>query len=136
MGLNKWKYILFESGANPYICKTDEEFKKLQDKYGPLLVLIREGFYKVCDKTRRKFMAKIVLCEDSPREKYQELFKCAEGTIFKVIDSDYETVMRRIEDYKPAEGDFETFPVTPGTPSYSLVGPSHVVITKNTLVTD
>ena len=78
-------------------------------------------------------MAKLIFNENTPEETYKELFKQKEGTIFKV-ESDYETVMRRIEEYKPAEGEFETFPVNPGTNLYTNLGPDHCVITKNTIV--
>ena len=74
--------------------------------------------------------AKLEFDENSPKEMYDELYKCDEGYVFKV--NDYETVMQRIEDYKPAEGEFETFPINPGTEQYSLVGPDHCVIVKNT----
>lgn len=82
-------------------------------------------------------MAKLVFDENTPREQYEELYKLGEGQLFKVNAADYETVMQRIEDYKPAEGEFEVFPVNPGTDTYSLTGPDHCVIVKNTLnVTD
>ena len=40
----KWKCIQFADGSNPYICKTEKEFKKMQKKYN--LVEIEDGFYK------------------------------------------------------------------------------------------
>ena len=78
-------------------------------------------------------MIKLIFDANSPQKQYTELFTRREGSIFKVITADYETVMQRIEDYKPKEGDFEVFPITPGTDTYSLVGPEHCIITKNTL---
>ena len=82
-------------------------------------------------------MAKLSFDENTPREQYEELYKLSEGQLFKVNAADYETVMQRIEDYKPAECEFEVFPVNPGTDTYSLTGPDHCVIVKNTLnVTD
>ena len=76
---------------------------------------------------------KLVLTADSLRESFMELFHYEEGTVFKV-EGDFETVMRRIEDYKPTEGEFEVFPVTPGMDSYSLLGPDYCMVVKNTLV--
>ena len=39
----KWQHIEFVEG-NPYICKTEEELKRLQKKYE--LVQIKDGFWK------------------------------------------------------------------------------------------
>lgn len=75
---------------------------------------------------------KLILNENSPREKYEELFKLPKGDIVKVTD--YETVMQRIETYKPKNGNFEVFPINPGTSLYTLYGCDHVVITENTIV--
>lgn len=41
--MQKWRHIEFEDGSNPYICKTDKEFKKMQRRYN--LVKIKDGFY-------------------------------------------------------------------------------------------
>ena len=29
----KWQHIEFTDGRNPYICKTEKEFKRMQKKY-------------------------------------------------------------------------------------------------------
>jgi len=76
-------------------------------------------------------MAKLVFDASTPREQYEELFTMKEGDLFVVAAEDYETVMERIEECKPAERDFEVFPVNPGTDTYSLTGPDHVMIVKN-----
>lgn len=76
-------------------------------------------------------MAKLVFNESTPREQYEELFKLREGELFKVEAADYETVMERIEECKPTDREFEVFPVNPGTETYTMVGPDHLVITKN-----
>lgn len=75
---------------------------------------------------------KLILNENSPREKYEELFKLPKGDVIKVTD--YETVMQRIETYKPKSGNFEVFPINPGTSLYTLYGCDHVVITENTII--
>ena len=77
---------------------------------------------------------KLILDENSTKESYEELFKLPKGDVVKVTD--YETVMQRIEDYKPTGGAFEVFPINPGTQLYTLYGCDHVVITENTFVTD
>lgn len=38
-----WQHIQFEDGSNPYICKTEDEFKRMQEKYN--LEQIKEGFW-------------------------------------------------------------------------------------------
>ena len=76
---------------------------------------------------------KLILNENSPKEKYEELFKLPKGEVVKVTD--YETVMQRIEDYKPTNCNFEVFPITPGTDLYIMYGCDHVVVTENTIVT-
>ena len=74
---------------------------------------------------------KLTLDENSPRETYEELFKLPAGSIFKV--NDYETVMERMAYYKPI-GDFQVFPINPGTDQYTLVGPNHCMVPVNTLL--
>lgn len=73
---------------------------------------------------------KLVFTENSTQEQYLELYKLAVGDIFE-IQSDYETVMRRIEDYKPENLVFGVFPINPGTSLYTLYGPNHCIVTDN-----
>lgn len=40
----KWQHIEFINGSNPYICKTEKEFKRIKAKY--ILEEIKEGFWK------------------------------------------------------------------------------------------
>ena len=42
----KWQHIEFTEG-NPYICKTEKEFKRLQKKYK--MVQIADGFWRLYD---------------------------------------------------------------------------------------
>lgn len=79
-------------------------------------------------------MRHFVISEDSPKEKYAELYTLDEGAIFKVAGN-YETVMRRIIDYKEPNRTFEVFPINPGTDQYTLVGPDHCMVVKNQLLT-
>ncbi len=46
-GVMKWQHIQYENGSNPYICKTEKEFKRLKRKYGKRLQQIQEGFWIV-----------------------------------------------------------------------------------------
>ncbi len=43
----RWQHIQFADGSNPYICKTEKEFKRLKRKYGNHLQPIKEGFWIV-----------------------------------------------------------------------------------------
>lgn len=38
-----WQHIEFSDGSNPYICKSEEEFKKVQARY--TLKQIKYGFW-------------------------------------------------------------------------------------------
>lgn len=38
-----WQHIKFADGSNPYICKTEKEFKRIQKKYN--LTKIEENFW-------------------------------------------------------------------------------------------
>lgn len=84
----------------------------------------------------RKFWAvisytkKITLTGDSTQDAYSELFNLPKGSVFKIA-SDYETVMRRIEEYTPQNVVFEVFPINPGTVLYTMYGPDHNIVTKN-----
>lgn len=77
--------------------------------------------------------SKLVFTENSPQEQYEELYKLNIGDVFKV-QSDYETVMQRIEDYKPQNLAFKVFPINPGTSLYTMYGPDHCVVTDNHLL--
>lgn len=74
--------------------------------------------------------SKLTFTETTPREQYEKLYSLAMGSVFK-IQADYETVMRRIEEYKPQGLTFKVFPINPGTDLYTMYGPNHCVITDN-----
>ena len=69
---------------------------------------------------------------NTPREDYGDLLRAAPGTIFRVAEDDYETVLERIMEYFPDDEIFKTCPITPGTPWFATLGPNHVVIIENT----
>lgn len=76
---------------------------------------------------------KLILTENSPKEQYEELYKLNMGGVFK-IESDYETVMRRIEEYTPEGFVFKVFPINPGTSLYTMYGPDHCVVIDNRML--
>ena len=43
----KWQHIEFINGSNPYICKTEKEFKRMKEKY--ILEKIEEGFWRATE---------------------------------------------------------------------------------------
>lgn len=76
---------------------------------------------------------KLVFTESSPKEQYDKLYQLEIGQIFKIA-SDYETVMRRIEEYKPSNLVFKVFPINPGTSLYTMYGPDHCIVTDNRML--
>lgn len=78
---------------------------------------------------------KLNFTESSSKEQYDKLFLLGKGEVFKV-SSDYETVMRRIEEYKPHGVTFRTFPINPGTSLYTIYGPDHCVVTENSALSE
>lgn len=79
--------------------------------------------------------SKLIFTENTPYEQYLKLYALQVGDVFK-IQSDYETVMQRIEDYKPTNIVFEVFPINPGTSLFTIYGPDHCVVTNNHLLLD
>ena len=76
---------------------------------------------------------KLILDENSPKEAYNFLYQEDVDYVFEV-SSGYETVMRRIQEYKPENiSVFEVFPITPGTSLFIMYGPNHCVITDKTV---
>ena len=43
--MRSWQCIQFEDGSNPYICKTEEDFERIKNKYD--LVYHQEGPHKL-----------------------------------------------------------------------------------------
>lgn len=76
--------------------------------------------------------ASIKLDINSTQEAYTNLFGSPVGTIVNVLN--YETVFRRIEEYKPAGLEFELYPITPGTDLFTIYGCDHAIISVNRVV--
>ena len=71
---------------------------------------------------------KITLNGDSTKLQYAPLYKLGLGGIFE-IESDYETVILRIEKYMPDGLEMDVFPITPGTDLFTIYGDSHLIVT-------
>lgn len=80
------------------------------------------------------FKKMLVFTEDTPKEQYDQLFTLEVGRVFKV-KSGYETVMLRIEEYKPKNKKFEVTYISPGTSLYIMYGPDHCIVTENSDIT-
>ena len=76
-------------------------------------------------------VVKLEFTADSTKEQYVTLYTLEVGSVFKVRSSDFETVMRRIEEFKPCNLNFSVFPINPGTALYTTYGADHCVITDN-----
>ena len=50
---NSWTHFSFESGANPYIAKTDKEAKRIIKKYGDKVKKINDNEYVIDDKEEK-----------------------------------------------------------------------------------
>lgn len=79
------------------------------------------------------YSPKLVFSESSTKEDFDALYELPVGSVFKV-QSDFETVMRRIEEYKPEILHFEVFPINAGTSLYTLYGPDHCVVVENNFI--
>lgn len=66
----------------------------------------------------------------SPESNYEVLFGMPIGTVVKV-KGDYETVLRRVEESKPANRNFKLTPITAGTSMFTTYGPNHLVVSEN-----
>ena len=78
----------------------------------------------------------IVLDINSPQSAYEEVINAAQGTIFKVVEQDYETVLGRLAEYTPTNRNLKVASITPGTSMYATVGANHLVIVENSLITE
>ena len=69
--------------------------------------------------------------KNTGRQEYEKLYDKSVGTVFSVAPDDYETVMVRIQEYKPTGKIFMVMPVMPGTTLFTTYGCDHCVVTIN-----
>lgn len=69
---------------------------------------------------------------NSVEEDYLSLFTLEVGDVVKV--KDFETVMERIEEFKPEGLIFELTPITPGTKLFTIYGCDHCIVTEKQAV--
>ena len=73
-----WQHIQYSDGSNPYICKTETEFQRLQKKYGCALEKIKDGFWlvnmdKIRDKVNKIIKENYTLEEEIVQEATQDI---------------------------------------------------------------
>ena len=59
-----WIMIKFEDGSNPYICKTEEEFRRMQKKY-PNMKKLSDDVYRVGDTYAEKIETCVAECDSA-----------------------------------------------------------------------
>jgi len=74
----------------------------------------------------------LIFNASTPQSTYADLFLLKVGDIIKV-ESDFETVIRRIEEYTPQGETFEVTSITPGTSLFTMYGDSHCIVTATSL---
>ena len=56
-----WQHISFRNGSNPYICKTEKEFNRINKKHN--LVAIQKNFWLVKNEQKNDWFYKDLLME-------------------------------------------------------------------------
>lgn len=62
---NSWTHFSFESGANPYIAKTDKEAKRIIKKYGDKVKKVNDNKYIIDDKEEDLFSVNEDITDDT-----------------------------------------------------------------------
>lgn len=78
--------------------------------------------------------ADVFMSKESNVNDFTYLFMKPVGTVVKIPDKDYETVLRRLEDLIPTDLEFELTPINPGTSLFTLYGPEHCIVTKRAVL--
>lgn len=69
--------------------------------------------------------------KNTGQQEYEKLFTKPVGSVFSVAPDDFETVMVRIQSYKPANKIFIVLPIMPGTTLFTVYGCDHCVVFIN-----
>lgn len=73
-----WTHFTYKSGANPYIAKTDDEAKKVLNKYKGKVKQVKDGEYEIDDTETDKFAV-----EESVKKSIKEgFYRGAQGVEF------------------------------------------------------
>jgi len=91
-----WQHIEFIDGSNPYICKTEKEFKRMKERY--VLEEIKDGFW------RAKYSISYLLVGFADKTKmatFHKEYKTRSGAMRsckKLLRNEYESVVLRREE--------------------------------------
>lgn len=91
----KWQLISFIDGSNPYICKTEKEFKRMQSKY--VLKKIDENCWQATDSISYSVVG---FADKNKMANFYREYKTTQSAmkvIRKLRDAKYESIVLRKE---------------------------------------
>ena len=90
-----WQLISFIDGSNPYICKTEKEFKRMKTKY--ILEKIRDNCWQATDSISYSVVG---FADRNKMANFHREYNTKQGAmrvVRKLIDNNYESVVLRKE---------------------------------------
>lgn len=91
----KWQLISFVDGSNPYICKTEKEFKRIKSKY--VLKRIGDNCWQATDSISYSVVG---FADRNKIANFHREYKTKQGAmrlVRKLRDNNYESVVLRKE---------------------------------------
>ena len=91
----KWQLISFVDGSNPYICKTEKEFKRIKSKY--VLKRIDDNCWQATDSISYSVVG---FADRNKMANFHREYKTKQGAmrvVRKLRDNNYEFVVLRKE---------------------------------------
>ena len=91
----EWQLISFVDGSNPYICKTEKEFKRIKSKY--VLKKIGDNCWKATDSISYSVVG---FADRNKMANFHREYKTKQGAmrvVRKLRDNNYEFVVLRKE---------------------------------------
>lgn len=91
----KWQLISFIDGSNPYICKTEKEFKRMQSKY--VLKKIDENCWQATDSISYSVVG---FADKNKMANFYREYKTKQSAmrvVRKLRDAKYESIVLRKE---------------------------------------
>ena len=91
----KWQLISFVDGSNPYICKTEKEFKRMKAKY--VIKKIDENCWQVTDSISYSVVG---FADRNKMANFHREYKTKQSAmrvVRKLRDNNYESVVLRKE---------------------------------------
>ena len=91
----KWQLISFVDGSNPYICKTEKEFKRIKSKY--VLKRIDDNCWQATDSISYSVVG---FADRNKMANFHREYKTKQGAmrvVRKLRDNNYQSVVLRKE---------------------------------------